>query len=276
MTTNTIHFPLSNTCYRTSTMQIPSEGDIEIMASDLEWTEKFFSLASPTACKSIKAWLISDPVNNRNYGSLDREIMKHKLSSLSTTLRVPKVLYGKSLSEFEILQASPCLIGNIDNHVKFMDMLSHFHKLIIGHNTSFRSSAVFTEKDKNGNYVAYPAPHEIRRQLRKIWKFWFTCLNRKLYAVAALVTLVGLSNIHPFADGNGRLSRVVFNWTMNADRTEKVYLPIYETSALSEDGYLLRIKEASYFGQWSPIAKYIAYISKSLLNLPIDRPNASQ
>ena len=64
-------------------------------------------------------------------------------------------------------------------------------------------------------------------------------------------------NVHPFGDGNGRVARVVFNWMMLERARRFAYLPLSELAALSDGGFLLRLREAQYFGRWNGLVQFI-------------------
>lgn len=72
----------------------------------------------------------------------------------------------------------------------------------------------------------------------------------------ALLVFSRLLNAHPFADGNGRLSRVCFNLVMRKSYPEWPYLPLYELFYRSNGAFELSYREAEIFCNWLPLIDY--------------------
>ena len=71
----------------------------------------------------------------------------------------------------------------------------------------------------------------------------------------ALTALVAIQAIHPFADGNGRVARVMFHGLLGIH--PDAYLPLHEVAAVTKSAYLLSLREASYFQRWESIATFV-------------------
>jgi hypothetical protein len=71
--------------------------------------------------------------------------------------------------------------------------------------------------------------------------------------------MVGVLNAHAFSDGNGRLSRVLFNHVLRqAGAPNGGYLPIYSAMLRSQGGFELALREAEIMGRWDALARYLA------------------
>ena len=89
--------------------------------------------------------------------------------------------------------------------------------------------------------------------------------------VDAVVELVCLNNYHLFRDGNGRVSRAVFNHRMRGlGLPQGAYLPLKECFWHSRGGYEIRLRIAELEGGWNPLLTYFA--DALCVLLPVRRP----
>ena len=77
----------------------------------------------------------------------------------------------------------------------------------------------------SGSKFVPPSPAEVYPLLRELFK-WYERNRKKLHPVelAALVHLKFVT-IHPFADGNGRISRLIMNFLLNRQRYPMLNIP---------------------------------------------------
>ena len=122
-----------------------------------------------------------------------------------------------------------------------------------------REINVGTMRDRQGGQVVFPDVRLISERVRELSiffsKYW---MSKPL--IFATVMMNGVANIHPFLDGNGRVSRVLFNLLLNTSLRTNCYIPIYELSELSRGGFLIRLRDAQYNGNWGPLIEYVSYI----------------
>lgn len=69
--------------------------------------------------------------------------------------------------------------------------------------------------------------------------------------LCAIITSVFLMHTHPLYDGNGRASRVLFNFILGRDRRN--YIALTELCHVARSGYVLSLREAFLFSEWNPI-----------------------
>jgi Fic family protein len=63
--------------------------------------------------------------------------------------------------------------------------------------------------------------------------------------------------MHPFTDGNGRTSRVVFNALLRrGGMLENHYLPIKEINYLTRGGHEVRLRYTVATGDWKEMLEY--------------------
>jgi len=70
--------------------------------------------------------------------------------------------------------------------------------------------------------------------------------------------MAALLNAHPFADGNGRASRLLFNYILRQSTEVPYYVPLYELAWLSRGSFVLCVREAEMLGNWAPLCRFLA------------------
>ncbi|WP_202594169.1 Fic family protein [Frateuria defendens] len=116
---------------------------------------------------------------------------------------------------------------------------------------------------EGGACVRYPSHDLIEQQVTRIGTFWVRHYQRAR-AAAGVVAMTALMNLHPFADGNGRVGRMLFHWTLRSPALAAAYLPLHELGQLSRGGYLIRLRQAQYHGTWEPLFTYLTCCARSL------------
>ena len=129
-------------------------------------------------------------------------------------------------------------IKEAEAHQKILYEILRFHKdlsvqtVLYWHKRLFES----TKKDIagrirqhqiaiSGSKFVPPSPAEVHPLLREFFR-WYDRSKKKLYPVelAALVHLKFVT-IHPFADGNGRISRLIMNFILNRQGYPMLNIP---------------------------------------------------
>jgi Fic family protein len=129
-------------------------------------------------------------------------------------------------------------IKEAEAHQKILYEILRFHKdlslqtILYWHKRLFES----TKKDIagrirqhqvaiSGSKFVPPSPAEVYPLLREFFK-WYEGSKKKLHPVelAALVHLKFVT-IHPFADGNGRISRLIMNFVLNKQSLPMLNIP---------------------------------------------------
>lgn len=80
----------------------------------------------------------------------------------------------------------------------------------LGLHAAYRHTSVWIIRDKKGNNVKFPDHKHVPQLLRDMDDAFFR-LHLRAPALAAIAAYVGIIHAHPFADGNGRSSRIVLN-----------------------------------------------------------------
>lgn len=98
-----------------------------------------------------------------------------------------------------------------------LDLIKELHKMVFKNSKNFagefrKEGEEVVIKDGMGNVVHYGAPQQRIISLLKELIEWYN-KNRKKYPGLILATVIHnqFENIHPFADGNGRVGRLLLN-----------------------------------------------------------------
>lgn len=79
--------------------------------------------------------------------------------------------------------------------------------------------------------------------------------------VHAAYLLLLVVNAHAFRDGNGRLSRVLFNHCLHRYGVDRrAYLPLYEASYLSAGAYEITLRRAELHWEWDEYIRYFCAV----------------
>ncbi len=78
----------------------------------------------------------------------------------------------------------------------------------------------------SGSEWAPPAHEKVKEEMRKVFQ-WYYSARKKLHPVELGAILHNkLVRIHPFADGNGRTSRVIINWILTKNKFPMFYIEL--------------------------------------------------
>jgi Fic family protein len=103
----------------------------------------------------------------------------------------------------------------------------------------------------SGSKFVPPSPAEVYPLLREFFK-WYKRNKKRLHPVelAALIHLRFVT-IHPFADGNGRISRLIMNFVLNKQRFPMLNIPYSKRNSYYNALERTQVKrQESIFLQW--------------------------
>jgi len=99
------------------------------------------------------------------------------------------------------------------------------HKLLTK-NTNCKIIGKYRNHDVkiSGSEWIPPTPKKVREEMKKVFQ-WYYYAKKKLHPVELGAILHNkLVRIHPFADGNGRISRIVMNWILIKNKFPMFYI----------------------------------------------------
>lgn len=115
-----------------------------------------------------------------------------------------------------------------------------------------RNGDVRTSSDRGG-YVVFPRVDTLRSRLAQIFEF-LRSPSDSGPLFRSIVAMVLITNAHPFADGNGRLSRIVSQLSLWHDGVARdFYFPWTIFFHRSRGGILLRVRQAEIRGNWDDL-----------------------
>lgn len=248
-------------------LKLPAWGDgttsFQPLANRL-W--RIFAKAPSSAMIYVIEWLRGQPIRRSDAGLFQKHELRHELSRYVTSNSTETFVDGRTLMEYQVLRQSCWPSARMiasGTFQSFCETLRSFHGALGFPESRFRTQVAYTLRDRAGVCTAYPGAEVIYPQLERIFAHW----KQHFHAVpgfAAVVAMAALLNVHPFTDGNGRVARLFFHWAINEGRDSPLYLPIYELSALSQYGYLIRLRQATYHLNWCPLFSYLLMCSERL------------
>jgi hypothetical protein len=206
------------------------------------------------ALARLRPWLEQEP-GRRSLPAATLARLQHPLSPYIEAMNRNTPRHGASASEAAI--ARRLAPGALARPRGLEALLRQTIRLVDVPNKGLRTINVATRPDLAGNRVRYPPPMAVSPALEALGRFAEGCW-RETPLFAATVCLAGVAAIHPFVDGNGRTSRIVFNYVLrDALAAADFYLPIFEIAGLSRGGFIIRLRDAHYNGRWEPLLAYM-------------------
>lgn len=139
----------------------------------------------------------------------------------------------------------------------FTDCLEKIASRITNLSMRIRTKPATIQPDNKGVGWICLAPNDISAALQELHRYLL--LHRAASPLlTAIVAMVMLSAIHPFADANGRLSRVVFHAILHDHVTSpKLYFPFKQIFRMSDCGFEIRLRLVFLKDDWQSIIQYL-------------------
>lgn len=126
--------------------------------------------------------------------------------------------------------------------------------LLVGGDGLIRKAPTGLTPDKHGRVTLFADCEQLESGLVELWDFIRRSQSQEIDLYNGLISIVGLLNCHPFADGNGRVARVLLNLILR--RSSENYIPFYDFYHCTPGGYLLRLRQAQLFGDWDDLVMF--------------------
>ncbi|MGA2127115.1 MAG: Fic family protein [Xanthobacteraceae bacterium] len=148
----------------------------------------------------------------------------------------------------------------------FIELLRDRHRTIMAGRPEMLPGEFKDQANQFGSLV-FVAPEDVRGTLTEGFRI-YQQLSEPLHRAILMMFLV--SEVHPFADGNGRVARVMMNAEMAATEQVRVLIPIIYRS-----NYLSALRALSA-GAWpEPIIKTLVFAQRWVTAVPWDDMNAA-
>jgi Fic/DOC family len=156
--------------------------------------------------------------------------------------------------------------------------LEHAASELHGYEVYMRKGNVTIKPDHTGVGWRCIKAEEINEHLSQLQQYLKASAEQPPL-ISAIVSLVMLSSIHPFIDGNGRLSRILFHAVLRQQGLDdSCYLPLKWFYGISACGYEIRLRQTLLSSDWSEIIRYFCNVIEcwSLLMPELARTRANQ
>jgi len=147
-------------------------------------------------------------------------------------------------------------LNNPHSH-EFIEELLTLSALVRGlSNIPFRSGGIRLAGDRAGWFWEFPDHKGIGKCLEELHKVLF--LRSLGNALIEATVAYGILNwLHPFTDGNGRTSRMLFNAVLRRGGFSTCqYIPIKEINYLAYGGHEVRLRYTVATGDWTELLEY--------------------
>jgi hypothetical protein len=149
---------------------------------------------------------------------------------------------------------TPFWRGNGD---EFADSLLRIHGRLGGGANSFRSHAVVIHPDGRGNSILFPHHTEVHSLLQRLSAF-LRDHSQRHPALCAMTAYAAIIHAHPFADGNGRTARTVYNLLLARETGTRHFVPIHLIASRAQASVLIKLRRALYGGDWTGLQAFFA------------------
>jgi hypothetical protein len=166
---------------------------------------------------------------------------------------------GRSLRESSILEEMLPSLGESlasADPKHFQGLVCRIGRSVAGKDVDFRTGPVYLVADANGAKVRFTHAGKVLPRIVELHGY-LRLHVKKHPLLCALVALVAITNCHPFADGNGRTGRILFNGILTLSRSIDAYFPLYEMFWCSGCGWEVRLRYTAFTRDWMPLCHYM-------------------
>ena len=142
------------------------------------------------------------------------------------------------------------------NGADFTAWLRNIHRRATGRDPDFRKSGMRTHPDEGNNMVVFPSASQVMGLLNELYGN-LEATFEKWPTTSAAFAYVGVIHCHPFADGNGRTARTLFNLLLSRAIGRQIFIPWSYWSHLNGGAFTLKVRRAMYHGDWPPLLRFI-------------------
>lgn len=134
----------------------------------------------------------------------------------------------------------------------FVGFIERIHQVVEADKPGFRTGSMTTVQDARGNMASFPGITEGLEHLKSICSDLSTAAL-EFPATVGVILMLYISIIHPFRDGNGRVGRILYNWSVCSKLGIRNMLPIKVLANCSNGGDIIKQRRASHHNDWMPM-----------------------
>ncbi len=206
---------------------------------------------------------LSHPLSN---SALERAGGKPSREKLAQTLSIISKRNIAERAALNILYADIDVAICSANADVFVTCLERIVSHLLESSTRIRTASSIILPDPKGVGWQCVPVHEVLRRLQELHRYIVARANESPLQTA-MVALVMISCIHPFVDGNGRVSRVIFHAILRRyGVSPKFYIPLKNFYVQSDFGFEIRLRQTFLTSDWHQITHYFCDVLHAFLH----------
>jgi hypothetical protein len=166
----------------------------------------------------------------------------------------------KIVGNYEEMQRLP------EDFDTFLDLLRHRH-IVVMEGRAEKRPGHFKEKPNRAGSTLFVAPNLVRGSLRQGYEM-YRSLNDSLARALFMMYLV--SEVHPFDDGNGRVSRVMMNSELVAAGSCRVIIP-----SVYRNEYIASLKRMTHHDDPSAFVRVMSFAQEFVYQVDFSNLNSA-
>ncbi|MGO4744837.1 Fic family protein [Serratia quinivorans] len=179
-------------------------------------------------------------------------VLKHRLSAYVDNIMFANENKSSNKDFLAFSSLDKILVDILRDDDSFMSFIVSMG-LKFSTENGVRTVSVRTVPESDGSYTEFLDVQHLSSELRKLRLFILNnYTDNKLFC--SIIASVFFMHIHPLHDGNGRVSRVLFNLILGRDINN--YIPMTELCHVARSGYVLSLREAFLFSEWDSVIMF--------------------
>jgi Fic family protein len=186
------------------------------------------------------------------------DAFSHELSPYFERAAGSPIKKCRSNEEASVLRIWTLSQDDLRGSQTFIQAIARLNRGFLHNKSKLRRDRIFIKSDSEGNAVEFPDVNTTFEQMEWLRQNIKDVTPSHPPLLTAITCLPILTNSHLFFDGNGRVSRAIFNHMLrHIGLPAHVYLPVYEIMIASRGGFLIRLRQIETQNIWEPFVTFI-------------------